>query len=772
MKKCSFTLLILTFMLINNALTGQSVFKGKVFSAENNAPLSGANVVAEGTSKATTTNEQGLFELSFDKAQPIKLIISYKGFNTFSKDFAEADFGKLQEIGLTFQILQLEEVVVSTTRSRQTLMEYPTRIDVLNNQRIKSIPALAVDEYLRSVPGVSVSRGASIFGSSTVSLRGMGSEQGRTLVLVDGVPVNKSDGGSVNWNMLSVNDVQKVEVLKGPGSSIYGGNAMGGIINMITPVPEKKFQGNISQSYGTFNTLQTMAGISGKKEKIFWGLNGMYRTSDGYVTTPADEIDEYTVPSFLDEYQLAGRFGYMFSSDQILEVSGGYYSGKRGTGQNYSDGDFTNVSEASEDGAYNTYSNTNAKVAYRKSFENGSQLNTTLYGQRENYQNIRESYRNNKITRYDVESLRDDVGFLSTYAFTIGKSHSFTTGLDLKNGAVDGQDIYVTSTDKVINRGKMFQTGIFAQDEFRIKETPWRILAGIRFDLANFYDGSFIVEDPTNETSFLQDFAGDLDDAQFNSFSPRLSLQYHIPEKYRIYGGYSRGFRPPVLDDMCRTGRISGGMKIANPDLKPEYLDNFEIGADIFGNKYVTISPSVYYSIGTDYHAYISTGDSLMMSGRMRPIRIKDNIGKVNILGAELAVNVQITENILFTAAYSRIETEIVEFKTLNAEIDDDLVGNELVYQPKDLLNCSFTWRNRIVNFFISYDYKGYQWLNETNTEKIEAYSNIDMQLWRDIYRGLSASVKVSNLLDDDYIDSRNLISPGRMVTAELRYSF
>lgn len=96
---------------------------------------------------------------------------------------------------------------------------------------------------------------------------------------------------------------------------------------MTTPVPEEGLHGDISQSYGTFNTLQTQAGISGNNNKLFWGINGTYRTSDGYITTPADEVDEYTEESFLDEQTINGRFGYFVTPDQTIEIAGGYYSG-------------------------------------------------------------------------------------------------------------------------------------------------------------------------------------------------------------------------------------------------------------------------------------------------------------------------------------------------------------------------------------------------------------------------------------------------------------
>lgn len=765
-------LILIAFLLISGILSAQAVLRGKVINAETSESLVGATIQVDGMVKSAITNADGIFEISLDKPTPIVLVVSYVGFATVKENFTEDVFGKNIEIALTPKALELGDVVVSATRSRQTAIEYPARIDVMSREKINTIPALSADELLRTIPGISVSRSSAFLSSSTVSLRGMGSEQGRTLVLVDGVPINKSDGGSVNWNALSINDIQRIEVVKGPGSSIYGGNAMGGIINMITPAPEKKLEGNVSQSYGTFDTWQTQARVSGKQNKLFWGVNGMYRTSDGYITTPADEVDEYSVASFLEEYLVNGRLGYLLTPDQTIELAAGYYSGKRGTGQDYSGYGFENDDLAADDGGYNTYDNLNGRLMYRKSYNESSQLNVTLYGQRENYQNIRESLRNDKITRYDVESFRTDIGLLAALNFEVGKSHAFTVGLDSKNGAVDGNDIYITSTDKVINRGKMFQTGLFVQDEITLFDSPWRILAGLRYDLSSFYDGDFIVEDPTNETAFLQDFAGELDDATFNAISPRLSLQYHIENQYRIYGGYSRGFRPAVLDDMCRTGRISGGMKLANPELKPEFLDNFEIGGDIFAGKMITISPSVYYSIGTDYHAYIATGDSLFMSGRMRPIRIKDNIGKVEILGTELAVNLKFSERIALSLAYSHIETEIVEYERFDEEIDDDLTGNALVYQPTDIFNASFTWENKFVNFFVAYDYKGAQWTNDVNTEEIEAYSNIDLQLWRPVYKNLSAAVKVNNVLDDDYVDSHTMIAPGRMITAELKYKF
>jgi outer membrane receptor protein involved in Fe transport len=74
--------------------------------------------------------------------------------------------------------------------------------------------------------------------------------------------------------------------------------------------------------------------------------------------------------------------------------------------------------------------------------------------------------------------------------------------------------------------------------------------------------------------------------------------------------------------------------------------------------------------------------------------------------------------------------------------------------------------------FHASFNHKGVQWLNDVNTEKIESFNYIDLHVWRHLYRGLSAALKVHNLLDQDFVDSRNVVAPGRMITGELRFSF
>ena len=172
-------------------------------------------------------------------------------------------------------------------------------------------------------------------------MRGLsGNEQARTLVLIDGVPVNKADGGSVNWNLISTGDVERIEVVKGPGSALYGGNAMGGVINVVNRRPSKKLEGNASIDYGTYNTQGVKARLAGRvgidsAKYFYWSTNAIYRKSDGYITqSEADQLaNPFIVRSTFNEKSVNLKTGFANGNKINAEVDFTYYDDMRGTGE-------------------------------------------------------------------------------------------------------------------------------------------------------------------------------------------------------------------------------------------------------------------------------------------------------------------------------------------------------------------------------------------------------------------------------------------------------
>jgi iron complex outermembrane receptor protein len=138
------------------------------------------------------------------------------------------------------EVVKIGEVVVSATRSEKDIADVPAAVNVVTKQEIEKRKMMTVDQSLNVLPGVFNRRGKGLMDSqSSISLRGIPNAN-RTLILKDGIPLNNAYTGDVHWGALAPEDMERIEVVKGPFSSLYGGNAMGGVVNIITKMPEKR----------------------------------------------------------------------------------------------------------------------------------------------------------------------------------------------------------------------------------------------------------------------------------------------------------------------------------------------------------------------------------------------------------------------------------------------------------------------------------------------------------------------------------------------------
>jgi len=271
---------------------------------------------------------------------------------------------------------------------------------------------------------------------------------------------------------------------------------------------------------------------------------------------------------------------------------------------------------------------------------------------------------------------------------------------------------------------------------------------------------------------------GSLKEDSWNALSPKLSVQYEFTNDYRIYASYAKGFRPAVLDDMCRSGRIKGGFKVADPGLQPEYLNNLEIGGDARFFDRLRTSVSLFYSLGTDFMYYVNTGDSLDLGFGLRPIIKASNISEVEIYGLELEANYILLDNIILNANYAYSHSQIQKFTPLNVNDPVDLTNKYLADVPSHIGSFSVNWRNKIINAGITAKYRGDRWINDVNQvdeivldDKYPAYTTIDLKLSKSI-KMIVASLSIQNILDTKFYDSKGAVSPGRFITLELGLKF
>jgi len=401
---------ILTFLFVSGTLMSQTVIKGTVVDAGTGNPVALAAVMTS-SSAGTVTGPDGKFSLTIQPTDKIIINVSCLGYKSESR---EINPDSESEINLIFELqaayLSSDEITVTALRSEAVIRSVPARVSILNRNSISLIPALSTDEILYTIPGLNINRSFGIYShKSTVTMRGLsGNEQGRVLVLINGVPVNKSDGGSVNWNLINPDIIERIEVVKGPGSSLYGGNAMGGAINIITGKPMDRFSGKLSLGYGTYNTPSASLSLSGRTDKdkgsLYWMMNSYYRRSDGYITqSEADrQANPYITKSSMEEMGLSLKTGYEFNPRSSVELDVMLYNDYRGGGEII----YQPLGNTTD---HDTWQ---ARVMYKGGAGNFD-WNINFFASDEMYKKVNE-YMKDDYTWYEVLSKRRDAGVLSS----------------------------------------------------------------------------------------------------------------------------------------------------------------------------------------------------------------------------------------------------------------------------------------------------------------------------------------------------------------------
>lgn len=663
--------------------------------------------------------------------------------------------------------INIPEFVVTANRSIRNIDDVPGRVAVIDAKTIEELPVQNVDEILRSISSIYVNRSWGIFSqNSSVTMRGLDASA-RVLVLVDGVPLNKSAGGSVNWHLISVNNIERIEVIKGPASTIYGNNAMAGVINIITKNPKKPLQGEVgllASSYNSYGGNFNLSGTNIKKNNGFtWSLNSFYRQGDGYILEKEELRDSTDVNAFLMEYSIAGKLAYSFNKNHKLEFAVQTYDDLRGQGRKVYE----------EYGDYMSVNTSNLRLSYEGIF-NKTVLNVNSFYQIEDEFKQSESVSANsgKYKLSDRDSRKDDYGVWVNATTYISDKNILSYGIDLKQGKADVTNTYMTSTDVLIYSGILDFYGIFVQDEINLLNDKLTIVAGARFDNARYYKGKLIVENPTSNTGFVTPFDEDFINSKWNSFSPKIALKYKFNKSQSVYISYSKGFMPPKLDDLSKSGKINKGFKLANPELGPEYISNYEIGFNLIFFKKLTIEPSIYYSLGKDFQYFVGTGDSVDTGGdAIKPVYQRQNISNVEVIGAEISTKYQLLKNLQISANYTFNESKIKDYNTDKAN-GNDISGNFLIEVPKHMVYAGLSWKNKYFNTTISYNYISSQWYDDENTISIDEYDIIDLQLSREFAKKFYASLNIQNILNDPYIDRKGYLSPGRFITGEIKFKF
>ncbi|MGM9571126.1 MAG: TonB-dependent receptor plug domain-containing protein [bacterium] len=214
----------------------------------------------------------------------------------------------------------LDQVVVTATKTEKELKDVANSVSVITRQMIEKSPYNNVVDLLTVLPGVKIQGKGAYGGERAVSLRGLNGGPGsdKVLLLLDGRPVNSAYSSSINWNSIPLENIEKIEVIRGSASALYGTNALGGVINIITRKPDKN-QTIFQTSYGTYKTAINSVTTMGKDSKLGYVLSADYGRTDGdreHNKYKNENINLNLDYQINNEWQLKMRSGYHYEDLQ------------------------------------------------------------------------------------------------------------------------------------------------------------------------------------------------------------------------------------------------------------------------------------------------------------------------------------------------------------------------------------------------------------------------------------------------------------------------
>ena len=753
------TAILIFGILISLQLFSQQTFSGTVRDAGTGKAIESVTITVDCIRLGAISGTGGEFTLRLPGEGPWVLRLRHIAYENTSWNVRKiSDSLEIHEIiYLRPAPHQINPVVITSDRIEKNTDEVPARMSVINSTSIESSPSTNIDEVLRSVPGMYVNRSWGLYSrNASVTMRGMGSAS-RVLVMLDGVPLNKSGGGGVNWNLLPNGAFEKIEVEKGPGSSMYGNNAMTGTINLITGNPSDKERAEADFFISQFNTqgigFRFMTPSKVKKPYVWLSISSMQ--GDGYFLDSEETRTDYSSKCFLNQYNAYLKAGYLISDSARLEVSA--------LGSGFKSGLGTSVFEIN--GNYDDFQTWMGSVRYNV-IKKSNTWNALVFANYEDYFNQSESindYGEYKLSENPTKKI--DAGVWTTMEHRFKSGLQMISGIDYKYSVEDGKNLYLTATDEIYFSGMHNFAAVFTQLSKKIGKRSL-LQAGLRYDFGQYSQGEILIENATAISDFLLPYAGQHPSSTWNSLSPKLAYKFLMSEKFNIYASVSKGFMPPTIDDMTRSGKIRKGIKIANPYLEPEVLYNFETGCQWNLKEKWTIEPAVYYSIADNMIYQVWTGAEVDLLGDgIKPLIQKRNVSQGTVAGAEISITYKPKKWLVLQTGYSFNDSRISEYSALPG--DADLTGLYMAEVPKHLASLDIRAQYRIFTLTTEYRYTGETFTDDENTGIIDDYHVVNITLAARI-KNYNIGVSVNDLFDAHFIDKKGYLSPGRFVSARI----
>jgi len=529
-------------------------------------------------------------------------------------------------------VYTMKEIVVVATREGQEIMKIPGHVTVITEEKIIRSTSKDITELLRTEAGIMVTNtsGSSPTGV-VIEARGFnngGGNGGRTLVVVDGQRMNQADTSNADWALIPLSNIKRIEIIRGPATTIYGDTAMAAVINIITKdgtgEPTVKIDADTG-SWDRYGQRVTLQGAHDRFSYFIYGDNmneGGYRDNSGY-----------------DANNLSGKFSYQINSKTELNSTIGYHDDSRELPGSLTENEINTVGRRGSVTATDerNIDQFNANLGLNFFPTDNQKLSLNLYYKNNQRDSLTTSPGTGFSTVDDVEkNYTYSLNYLSQHSL-MGYKNKIIIGFDLLNEEITSSNFLnfpgwfwvqesVTDYERDI-------IGIYFHDDFSITERT--VLSfGARYDQAQFEYNNVTKDLIFPNTTTM---SGKKD---FTQWSPKIALNHLFNENFSAYLSYAKSFRFPNRDE------LTGFLGFA-PELAPEKADNYEMGLK------VDLGPNMTGGI-TIYHMNVE--DEILF----HPLNIQnENFGEIVHRGIEVSFESDFIPRTIINGSYTYTQTEI-----------------------------------------------------------------------------------------------------------------
>ncbi|MXV16087.1 TonB-dependent receptor [Hufsiella ginkgonis] len=734
---------------------------GKV-TTSSSAGISGATVNILNTGFTAITGSSGSFSINKVPAGTYEVQVSAFGYAAATRRVVLKNADAQPDFVLREQTLQLDEVVVTAQKREESLQSIPASISVLSAKKVqdyriwntRDLSALAPNLYSAG-PGDNRNITA-IRGISTTSY------DQAVATYVDGV-----NQFGLDTYIAPLQDVERIEILRGPQGTLYGRNAMGGVINIITRQPGSKPGFFIEESFGNYGQQRLTGGLRVPvvKDKLFFGASGLYSGLGGFYT------NSFNNSKFDKQHSTMGNYYLKWlESDQLTITLNVKHNANRNLGtfplassiNDALENPFTLNQDAQTrliDNIFNTslslnYSGSKVNFSSQTAYQyNNRYYKTPIDGDFSPIDGVTvvNNYGNdwNHVKVFTNEfRLSSPASSASDFKWTAG-TFTFIQETPVKQGTHFGKDggllgaPFPNFTAININNGSASGAAFFGQFTYTLAP-KLDLTAGMRYDYEHKRQavrGEF-QPDGTDAIITRPDTSGIAD---FHAVSPKVSLAYKFSDRHNLYGSYSRGFRAGGFSQLSSDP--------SQPPLyayEPEYSNSFEVGfKNSLANHRLQLNLTAFYTAVRN--AQVPT---LVLPDA---ITVTRNAGKLNSKGVELELSAALGQgfNVDYNAGYTDATYKSLVVPSNGAAVNLD--GTRQVFTPKmtSMLGAQYTRQlGKSVRMLLHGDWKYLtnQYFDLANQQEQPGYNLFNARAGA--YVGVvEVFVWGSNLGDKTYVD-------------------